>query len=361
MSKLRNNHVFTSESVSEGEPDKVCDQVSDAILDPRSKVVAGIGSPVVDLVARVPESFIQNIEGEKGGMELVDEATFDRLMAELPDIPVSTPGGSAGNTLFALARLGMPGRFIGVTGEDEAGRFYRDAFTRLGGDAGRIRAREGMATARCLSLVTPDGERTMRTHLGAAASLGVADVTSDDFSGCDHVHIEGYLLFNPDLMDHVLRTAGNAGCTVSMDLASFEVVAASMDALPSLLEKHVDMVFANEEEAEAYSGSGNPDRCVEKLAAPCETVAVKYGAGGAVLRRAEETCRVAAVPVDKVVDTTGAGDLWAAGFLYGLRRGFDLTQCGTCGSLLGAAVVQQEGTSIPDSEWNLLMREITPD
>ena len=318
------------------------------------KAIAAVGSPVVDLVARVPEAFLETVGGEKGGMELVEEGELARILETLPAPPLRATGGSAGNTAFALARLGAPSRFLGVTGDDAEGDFFQESFARIGGDTGRIRTRGAMPTARCLSLVTPDGERTMRTHLGAAASLAAADIAPGDFSGCAHVHVEGYLLFDPDLMVHVLEAARAAGCTTSVDLASFEVVSAARAMLPALLEKFVDMVFANGEEAAAYAGTSSPGVCLEKLAEGCDIAAVKYGADGALLRDARASYRVPARPVDRVVDTTGAGDLWAAGFLFGLEQGRGLARCGEWGAILGAAAVRHEGAQLPDAEWKRL-------
>lgn len=323
--------------------------------DHPSIIIAGVGSPVVDQVAQVPETFLASVGGEKGGMELVDADLLQRLLADLPQPPVRAPGGSAGNTAFALARLGMLSRFVGLIGNDAPGHYYRDMFSRIGGDAAFIRTRAGLPTAQCLSLVTPDGERTMRTHLGAAAALRPGDVTPDDFKGCGHAHIEGYLLFNPDLMVHVLQSAKAAGCSTSVDLASFEVVAAAKTELPELLERYVDIVFANEEEAAVYADSDRLEVCLAQLAGSCEIAVIKCGAEGALLRRGDETCRVPAEPVDRVVDTTGAGDLWAAGFLYGLFRGQDLARSATFGAFLGAAVVQQEGAAIPGSAWDRIV------
>lgn len=328
------------------------------IPTPKTTTIAGVGSPVVDHVARVPEAFVQKIEGEKGGMELVDAETLENLLAALPEPAVRVPGGSAGNTAFALARMGMPCRFLGVAGDDYAGTYYRRAFALRGGDAGHIRIRKAMPTAQCLSLVTPDGERTMRTHLGAAASMTPADVVPEDFAECTHVHVEGYLLFNPDLMTHVLQAAKGAGCSTSVDLASFEVVAAAGDGLPELLGSYVDMVFANEDEAEAYAGGSGPDQGLECLAYRCNTVAVKHGAQGAVLCVDGRVCHIPAHPVEAVVDTTGAGDLWAAGFLFGICSGREPEHCGALASTLGAAVVQHQGAAIPDSRWKEIAAQI---
>ena len=323
------------------------------IQKPRGPMI-GVGSPVVDRIARVPEVFLETAGGEKGGMELVDAETLDRLLASVPEPPLRAPGGSAGNTAFAMARLGMASRFLGAVGVDAEGAYYRNAFRDIGGDIAAFRTRDDLPTARCLSLVTPDGERTMRTHLGAAMTLAPDEVSPADFAGCAHAHIEGYLLFNPDLMRRVLAAAKGAGCPVSVDLASFEVVEASRTTLPELLAEFVDIVFANEEEAEAFAGNSDPAVGLEALGKFCDTVAVKLGADGALLRRGTETVRVPAVPVDAVVDTTGAGDFWAAGFLYGLLNGFDLGKSGDCGAALGAAAVTLEGTTLPEADWNRL-------
>ncbi|WP_163340770.1 adenosine kinase [Desulfopila sp. IMCC35008] len=318
------------------------------------KPVICVGSPVVDQVIQVQEGFLEKVGGEKGGMELVDSATLINITEKLPTQPDYTPGGSAGNTSFALARLGMPSRFLGTLGDDSAGNFFRDQLLKAGGDDTAIRVIPDLPTAQCLSLVTPDAERTMRTHLGAAMTFAPEHVGKEDFVGCGHAHIEGYVLFNPDLMLATLKAAKAAGCTISVDLASFEVVHASRTILNELLAEYVDIVFANEEEAEAFAGSSNPQTGLESLAELCETVAVKVGDKGALLCHAGECCHVPATIVEQVIDTTGAGDFWAAGFLYGLLSGKSMQESGTIGALLGGAVVACEGTTLPENQWQEL-------
>lgn len=318
------------------------------------KPVICVGSPVVDQVIKVPEEFIEKIGGDKGGMELVDSNTLENILEKLPQKPDYTPGGSAGNTNFALARLGMPSKFLGALGDDHAGDFFRDELLKARGDDKAIRVMKDLPTAQCLSLVTPDAERTMRTHLGAAMTFAPEHVTRKDFTGCSHAHIEGYVLFNPDLMLAALKAAKEEGCTISVDLASFEVVHASHTILQELLKEYVDIVFANEEEAEAFVGCDDPQKGLESLAGLCDTVAVKIGDKGALLYHQGESCHVPATVVEQVIDTTGAGDFWAAGFLYGLLTGKSLHESGTIGALLGGAVVAHEGTALPDSRWNEL-------
>ncbi len=189
---------------------------------PPAPPIIGVGAPVMDLIARVPEAFLPQAGGDKGGMELVEERFLEDLVVDLPAPPFYAPGGSAANTVFALAHLGLNSRLLGMVGDDADGAHYRDDLQAAGGDTVSLRVHPSLPTARCLSLVTADGERTMRTHLGASAALAPADVTVGDMRGCCHVHLEGYLLFNPALMEQILIAARHAACCISLDLASFE-------------------------------------------------------------------------------------------------------------------------------------------
>lgn len=322
------------------------------------KKVIGVGSPIVDLLAQVSEEFIAGIDGDKGGMELVTPDQIEALLGQVPTAPVIAPGGSAANTTFALAKVGVPAAFLGKLGEDELATAYRDGFASLGGDTARFKSTTAAPTARCLSLVTPDSERTMRTELGAAALMAPEDVTADDFAGCGLAHIEGYLLFNPALAERVLRTAKEAGCTVSLDLGAFEVVRAAGDSLASLLEQFVDIVYANEDEAEAFTGSKDPLAALEALSKLCSIAAVKLGAEGAVIEGHGERVTIPARKAPQVIDTTGAGDFWAAGFLYGHLHGLPLQVSGAIGSLFGAEVVQHMGVDLEPEAWQRVQDEL---
>jgi sugar/nucleoside kinase (ribokinase family) len=323
-----------------------------------SPTLIGIGSPIVDAIALVDESFVAQIDGDKGGMVLVDASTISSLIASLPRAAIATPGGSAGNTLFALARMGASTSFLGKIGNCAEGAYYRDRFSKLGGDASRFKIGE-VPNARCLSLVTPDGERTMRTDLGAAMTLAPEEITVADFAGCAHAHIEGYLLFNEALMRRVLKSAKTAGCTISLDLASFEVVNATKSILPDLLSEYVDIVFANEEEGSAYTGiEGDYAAIALQFAELCEIVAVKVGAQGSYIAHAGIVEKIEPVHATRVIDTTGAGDLWAAGFLYGWSQERPIAECAELGSILGAAVVQEQGSVLPENVWQEILSNI---
>ena len=323
-----------------------------------SPSLIGIGNPIVDNIALVDESFVSQIDGDKGGMVLVDAPTINSLIASLPKSATVAPGGSAGNTLFALARMGASTSFLGKTGNCAEGDFYRESFSKLGGDVSRFKIGE-VPNGRCLSLVTPDGERTLRTDLGAAMTLAPEEISVSDFAGCTHAHIEGYLLFNEALMRRVLESAKKAGCTISLDLASFEVVNATKSILPDLLRDFVDVVFANEEEGSAYTGIAVDYNAIAlQLAELCEIVAVKVGAPGSYIAHGGTGEKIEPTHAAHVIDTTGAGDLWAAGFLYGWSQKRSLAECAKLGSILGAAVVQVQGSVLPEHVWQDILANI---
>lgn len=316
------------------------------MLSPTPTKVIGVGSPIMDMLARVSEEHLAKVAGEKGGMELVDHAVMRAHLSDLPTEAQTAPGGSAANTVFALAQLAMPTAFLGKLGRDEHAQAYLAEFQRHGGDASRFKHAENDPTALCLSLITPDSQRTMRTFLGAAAMLAPHEVSSVDFDGHGHAHIEGYLLFNRDLMYAVLDAAKANGCTISLSLGSFEVVNAARDILPAILEEYVDMVFANEDEARAFAGVEDLEAALDMLGAHCNTVAITLGPDGALLRHDGVTHRAPAIKAAMVVDTTGAGDLWAAGFLFGILNGHSLPIAAYCGAVLGAKGVQAIGASL---------------
>jgi sugar/nucleoside kinase (ribokinase family) len=330
-----------------------------------NNTVIGVGSPIVDTLVHVGDDFVSSIEGEKGGMVLVSQEEMDALLGRLPEDAQrqEAPGGSAGNTAFALAKLGHPTGFLGKVGNDAAATLFTSTFAKLGGRTAAFKRAE-LPNARCLSLVTPDGERTLRTCLGAAMTLQPEEITVEDFAGYAFAYVEGYLLFNPQLAGRVLACAREAGCKVALDLGSFEVVGASADILPGLLKNSVDWIFANEEEAAAFFGVAPESvedwtALAQKLGSFGNLVALKRGRRGAVLVRGAEVVEVpVAYEVAQPVDTTGAGDYWAAGFLFSALRGDSLERAGKVAGLLAAEVVQQLGAELPEDVWQRIFKEI---
>ncbi|MFW6366799.1 MAG: adenosine kinase [Spirochaetota bacterium] len=319
----------------------------------------GVGSPILDMLVRVEESFIETIRGEKGGMVLVEDEQMDDILSLIDPKQIEySPGGAAANTTFALANLGIRTAFVGKLGTDENADFYKKSFQDVNGDISRFKSSPQKPTARCLSFITPDAERTMRTNLGAASLLSPDDISTDDFRGDRHVHIEGYLLFNRELLQTTLKKIHEAGCTISLDLGSFEIVNGAMDILPDLLRDYITIVFANEDEARAFGGSTVHEENLGKLAGLCDIAVVKVGKKGSYVREGNNLARIQPVVVDNALDTTGAGDLWASGFLYGYLSGKDIDTCGRMGSIMGAHAVQCMGTCLGSNRWEHIREEI---
>jgi sugar/nucleoside kinase (ribokinase family) len=317
--------------------------------------VLGLGSPLVDILVNVEDAFLDNVIGEKGGMVYVDIPQIESLLKKVPDEPKMVPGGSAANTILALTKLGVPTGFLGQVGNDYMAKFYIGNYEHAGGDVSQFKVSNTDPTGQCLSLITPDSERTMRTCLGAAATISPDSISKDDFIGYTHLHIEGYMVHNHEVIEKALRLAKEAGLEVCLDLASFEIVRDDREFLGELLKSYVDVVFCNEDEAVQYTGTDNPEDIFDKLDGVCDVIALKLGKQGAIIKAGNIKVKANARIVD-AVDTTGAGDLWQAGFLYayvGHKKltGKLLEKAGGFGAVLGAEIVQIIGASIPETRW----------
>lgn len=325
---------------------------SPAAASPHAFDLVGIGSPIMDLSAPIPEEFLSFVPGDKGGMVLVNSSEMQAILDRLEQAPAHSTGGSAANVTFNATRLGLRTTFLGKLGNDALAQRYREQFVEIGVDGSRFKHGQ-RPNARCLALITPDAQRTMRTDLGAALTLGPDEFSPADFIGCRHAHIEGYLVFNQALADAALASARAAGCTVSLDLSSFEVVAASRDWLFNQFKRGIDIVFANEDEIRAlFPRSEAPYRdLARELASHGVTAAVKVGKDGAWIAREDEMHRIHPIHVANVIDTNGAGDAWASGFLFGLLRGWSLPDAGRLASHMGAETVRHLGPIIPHAHW----------
>lgn len=319
----------------------------------------GLGSPIMDLTANVPEAFLATIRGDKGGMVLVDAAEMAALVARLPSPPVLAPGGSAANVIRVAAQLGLRTAFLGKLGADDTAAAYRGHAETVGVDITRFLAHPTAPTARSLILITPDAARTMRTDLGAAATLTPTEVNAGALAGARHLHLEGFVLFNPALADATLAAARDSGATVSLDIASFEVVGAARAwLLAQIRGGGIHQVFANEDEICALYPNGGDDYAAlaRRLAAeaPGLLAVVKVGKDGAWLARGVELHRVEPVRVDRVVDTNGAGDSFAGGLLYALLSGYALPAAGRLAAAVGAECVRHSGPAIPPASYPAL-------
>ena len=291
----------------------------------------------------------------KGSMTLVDRELSNYIHAETAGLPKKkASGGSAANTIHGLAHLGLNTAFIGKIGNDELGKFFRKDM-----QVNKIKTilyNSITDTGRAVALVSPDSERTFATYLGASVELTSDDLTSDIFNGYDLFYVEGYLVQNRELIDKALRLAKTSGLAVCLDLASYNIVKDNAEFLSELLGKYVDIVFANEEEVKALTGLP-PDEAVEILADICDIAVVKKGAEGSVVMRGNEKVNIDAVKSNPI-DTTGAGDLYASGFIYGLSQNAGLSACGKAGSILSAKVIEVLGAKMDESTWEILRREL---
>ncbi len=322
--------------------------------------VLGIGSALVDVLLQVDDDFLhRHVHGAKGGMEMVTSQWQKELLSAVaPADRVLMPGGAAGNTVFALASLGIPAAMYSKTGKDEHGRFYRRCLVEAGGLDAEFKETDEADTGCCISLITPDSQRTMRSYLGASQLSTPEDAAGIDFSGYTLVYIEGYTMFLPGFVQEVMKQAKRAGCQIALDLASFEVVNIFRPEIERLLKQYADIVFANEDEAKALFGGGMSEEAMaSELAKWCTAAAVKRGERGAVIASGDKIYSVPAKPV-KAVDTTGAGDIWAAGFLYGYLAGLPLPACGYAGAEAAAEVVKVIGARLPADTWQMLKNTI---
>jgi len=319
--------------------------------------LTGVGSPILDLLIKVDDSFLEKIHGDKGGMVLINDDEMNNILKLSTYEIISAPGGAAANTTFAAARLGLKTSFLGQLGFDDNAEFYKNTFTKIGGSSEKFRFTDKASTARCISLITPDAERTMRTNLGAALTLDPDGISANDFSDTRHVHIEGYLLFNEKLILKALESIKDAGCTVSIDMGSFEVVKASKHLLPTILENFVDIVFANEDESAAFCDSSDIETGLDCFSKYVATTIIKLGKNGSIIKDHKDIYRIDPVIVNTPVDTTAAGDFFAAGFLAGYLKNKPIAVCGKMGSLLGAECVRHFGTTLPENDWNDIKKQ----
>jgi sugar/nucleoside kinase (ribokinase family) len=308
--------------------------------------VLAIGNAIVDVIANADDAILAEQGMHKGSMQLIDEATATRLY-EAMGTARETSGGSAANTVAGVASLGLKAGFIGQIADDQLGEIFRHDIRSLGVEFETAGGDDVGATGRCLILVTPDAERTMNTFLGAAQMLSANSVAADQVAEARILYLEGYL-WDPEgprgAMLQAMDVARAAGTKVAFTLSdSFVVSRHRADLLRLLEEGRIDILFANEAELVQLAGSDDFEGALEQIASLTETLVVTRGEGGAVARRGAEQAAVPAEPIAQLVDTTGAGDLFAAGFLAGEARGLGLEQSLRLGALCAAEVIQHFG------------------
>jgi len=322
-----------------------------------AKFAIGVGSALMDIILQETDEFLEQNKIVKGGMSLVEADFADKLLAKTKNAVIVAPGGSACNTTIGLGRLSKAARFIGCCGNDELGEKFKTALVKNNVEA-RLTTTNKAATGRVVSVVTPDAQRSMLTYLGASGYTDPAMFTPEIFAGAALVHIEGYLIFNEKLLRTVLASAKKSGVKISLDLASFNIIEQNLDFVKSLVREYVDIVLANEDEARAYSGKSDEKEALNEIAKDCDIAVVKIGKRGSLVKYENSVYSIAPVGEEKAKDTTGAGDLWASGFLYGIINDLPIEKAGFIGSLCGYEVCRVLGAHIPDERWDAILKEI---
>ena len=315
------------------------------------KKVLGMGAALVDILANVDDAWIESQGVQKGGMNMVDWPQMEKFLGSLKN-PLRVPGGSTCNTMVGLSRLGGSAAFISKIGGDDLGRIFQKHLKDNGVES-KLGISEA-ATGCVFSAVTPDAQRSMWTYLGASDFLASEDFVPALYDGVGLLYAEGYRAFNADCFKKSFTLARSLGVETALDFSSFGVVEACRKTFDELFaDKMIDIIIANEDEAFAYAGV-KEEAALDVLAKKAHVAVVKIGKRGALIAGDGKVVRVQAGPA-KAIDTTGAGDLWASGFLYGYMNGWDMERSGNLGSVVSNEVVQVMGAQIPEDGWKRIL------
>jgi len=321
--------------------------------------VAAIGNAIVDVLAHAEDQVLAQLGLAKGVMTLIDTETAERIYAAMaPGVEMS--GGSAANTVAGIASLGGKAAYIGKVRDDQLGGVFAHDIRAVGVDFKTAPAREGLQTARCLILVTPDAQRTMQTYLGACVALGPDDVDAETISGAEITYLEGYLWDPPPAKQAFLKAAKiahDSGRKVALSLSDPFCVERHRAEFLDLVAGHIDILLANESEIMSLYQAASFDDAVRAVRGHCEIAALTRSAQGSVIVSGDKVIAVPAEKVERVVDTTGAGDLYAAGLLYGLTHGHDLATSARLGGIAAAEVISHMGAR-PDRPLKDLARTL---
>lgn len=323
-------------------------------IDKNKKLIVGIGSALIDILIHEEDDFLKKTGAIKGGMKYVDGEFIEQTLLQTSQKPIIVPGGSACNTVVGIGKLGGKACFVGKSGMDHMASLFETDLKKNNVNPALFKS--SSPTGRVLSIITPDAQRSMFTFLGASSEIQPVEITEKCFNNAAIVHIEGYLLFNEDLMLKALKVAKSVGALVSLDLASFTVVEQSKTVLKRIINDFVDILIANEDEAKAYTGYSDENKAVNSMAENTHIAVLKVGKRGSFIAHNGKTIKIEPMGDGSAVDSTGAGDLWASGFLFGLVNGFSLEKCGKLGSASGYEVCQVMGASIPEEGWQRIKK-----
>ncbi len=320
------------------------------------KKILGMGNALTDILVPLShDEALQTLCLPKGSMQLVNAEQNKKVQEYIRNMQKQViAGGSASNTMRGIACLGGNAAFIGMIGHDAIGSLFETELTEVGVVPKLFRSQTPSGTA--TTFISPDSERTFATHLGAAIEMTPELLTPELFKGFDIFHIEGYLVQNHDLIRKAIHLAKYEGLKVSLDLASYNVVEENLDFLQSITQNYVDILFANEEEARAFTGK-EPEDALGSIANHCEYAIVKVGKQGSYIKYRSAVTRIG-VTDSKPVDTTGAGDFYAAGFLYGLANNYSVEQSANIGKILSGNIIEVIGVKICENQWDKIKKEI---
>lgn len=316
----------------------------------------GLGNALVDVLLKLDtDQTLTEIGIQKGAMDMIGRDQMIAIRSTQERLEKSeAPGGSVCNTMRAMAHLGAEVGFIGKIGDDAVGRFYEKAVREAGVTPYFVRTTGESGS--CTVLISPDGERTMGTFLGPAATIRPDEIREEVLARYQCIYIEGYLIVNEPLVRTTMQKAKKLGLKVALDLSNFNIVNAFKGLLEELIPAYVDILFSNESEAQAFTGK-TPDEAVKELSRMVDISVVTLGKEGALVGSRGVFCQVPAEG-GKPVDTTGAGDNFAAGFLYGQSVGATLEQSARIGSLLAGQVIDVVGPEIPAYEWEQIKLKV---
>ena len=319
--------------------------------------VLGLGNALVDILARLKDdSLLEELNLPKGSMQLVDDEGVTLVQKKAGHLfKDKASGGSAANTIHGLASLGVKTGFIGMIGNDELGNFFKADLEKNNISPFLLYGKNRSGTA--ISLISPDSERTFATYLGAAIEMTSSDIKEEMFDGYSYFHVEGYLVQNYKLVESALKMAKKTGVKNSLDLASYNVVEDNLDFLKRITKKYVDILFANEEEAKAFTGMEGHE-ALEEMSKYSDISILKLGKNGSLIKYKGEIVEVGVIPA-KSIDTTGAGDLYASGFIYGMINSLSPKQCGKIGSIASGNVIEVIGPKMDERRWNTIKNSVT--
>ena len=321
------------------------------------KSILGLGNALTDILAVLTEDeLLRTYRIPRGSMQHVDEATGDKIWKNLKKMGVQyVPGGSAANTITGTAIFGMPSGFIGKVGDDELGSLFKTG-QEVHGIKPKLLKGEAASGRAMVFITAPNAERTFAVYLGAAIELVPEDLKPEYFKGYDYFHIEGYLVQNQKLVRRAVELAKQEGMIISIDMASYNVVESNEAFLHDIIENYVDIVFANETEAKAFTGK-EPEEAINEIAGMCKIAVVKLGPDGSMVQSGKEFYKIDAWPA-ATIDATGAGDIYAAGFIYAHAHGMPIKECGEVGSIISAKVVEVIGPKVDVPRWKDAKKEI---